>query len=402
MIVQKSIFKNLLRLRWIAITFQSLALVPGIYFNFISMEFVIPYLVVNLALICLNLTYKTTLKPRDNTQDRDLFIQLFVDLIAFSTLLAFSGGDRNPFSALYFIHAALAGILLEKKYAQFYFIGLIPLLSINQYISYLGHGYFYTLFISQWLILCITWVMSRWIRTTLIDQANALSKYQRREYRKDRMNSLGAMAAGLLHELATPLNTIGLTIDHIELKNNNDELKDDLLAINSSLEICESIIHKLHNTYNNLEKTNFRSISPKIMIEQMLPDWRKRFNKIEFTLTAADETDLSISEINLYQALNNFINNSADENATQIDIIINKKEINSESFVSIFLNDNGPGFPQNVLKNFGEPFITNKNNGTGLGLYSSLLIIENMGGNLDITNANGAQIEIQIPYEEES
>jgi nitrogen fixation/metabolism regulation signal transduction histidine kinase len=61
--------------------------------------------------------------------------------------------------------------------------------------------------------------------------------------------------------------------------------------------------------------------------------------------------------------------------------------------------DNGPGFPDMVLEQPFEPYISNKGRGSGLGLAICRKIISEHNGNISIANrpGDGAQIVIDIP-----
>lgn len=58
-------------------------------------------------------------------------------------------------------------------------------------------------------------------------------------------------------------------------------------------------------------------------------------------------------------------------------------------FLEVRFRDNGPGIPQNVLKNLFIPFYTTKEKGTGLGLPISQRIIENHGGTIEVRSRMG-------------
>jgi len=74
--------------------------------------------------------------------------------------------------------------------------------------------------------------------------------------------------------------------------------------------------------------------------------------------------------------------------------------------VEIFIEDNGPGIPQNERKNIFEPFFSTKEKGTGLGLAVSFGIITAHGGSLELLDTlrhgegNGACFRITLPIVE--
>jgi len=61
--------------------------------------------------------------------------------------------------------------------------------------------------------------------------------------------------------------------------------------------------------------------------------------------------------------------------------------------------DQGPGFSQEAIENFGTPFFSTRENGTGLGLATSLRIVEDQGGTLDVDleYRSGACVILALP-----
>jgi len=71
----------------------------------------------------------------------------------------------------------------------------------------------------------------------------------------------------------------------------------------------------------------------------------------------------------------------------------------SNGWVEISVSDNGPGFPDDVMKNCFEPFVTTKPEGLGMGLPISRSIVEGHGGELvaDANAEGGANLRILLP-----
>ena len=64
----------------------------------------------------------------------------------------------------------------------------------------------------------------------------------------------------------------------------------------------------------------------------------------------------------------------------------------------IAVSDQGSGIPPEVLENIGKPFLTTKDNGTGLGLAVSYNIVHRHGGTINIeTGTKGTTFLIKLP-----
>lgn len=72
---------------------------------------------------------------------------------------------------------------------------------------------------------------------------------------------------------------------------------------------------------------------------------------------------------------------------------------NEPSSAVIVITDEGEGIPEVMLPKLGEPFFTNKETGTGLGLMISQRIIQAHKGSLEIKSefGRGTEITIKIP-----
>lgn len=66
--------------------------------------------------------------------------------------------------------------------------------------------------------------------------------------------------------------------------------------------------------------------------------------------------------------------------------------------LTVTLDDNGGGIPSDILPKVFDPYFTTKNTGTGIGLYMSKTIMQNMGGDIGIGNGpEGARVQISLP-----
>jgi len=91
----------------------------------------------------------------------------------------------------------------------------------------------------------------------------------------------------------------------------------------------------------------------------------------------------------LIQVFINILNNAKDELTTKTNqkklISISIKQVRRNQLISF--QDNGGGIPKETLPNiFKSHFTTKEDHGTGIGLYMSKMIIENMNGTIDATN----------------
>ena len=106
--------------------------------------------------------------------------------------------------------------------------------------------------------------------------------------------------------------------------------------------------------------------------------------------------------IGLRQILNNLILNARDALTgipnPQTRIQTRSTAIKERQYVVLEFSDNGPGFPETLLEEIFDPYVTTKDKGTGLGLAINRRLVKELGGEIRAENRieGGAAIIIQL------
>lgn len=71
-----------------------------------------------------------------------------------------------------------------------------------------------------------------------------------------------------------------------------------------------------------------------------------------------------------------------------------------EDEVEIRIEDYGPGFSSDVMSRLGEPFVSEKASGAGLGLYTAFALTHSLSGRFSVRNqeCGGGQVTICLPF----
>ena len=104
----------------------------------------------------------------------------------------------------------------------------------------------------------------------------------------------------------------------------------------------------------------------------------------------------SLDAIRMRQVLENLLRNALQ--ASKHGVV--KARVFVESNVLVYIvDDDGPGFPDDVLENVFEPFFTTKSRGVGLGLAVARRIVFMHGGTISARNKieGGAELKVSIP-----
>ncbi len=100
----------------------------------------------------------------------------------------------------------------------------------------------------------------------------------------------------------------------------------------------------------------------------------------------------------LRQVIHNLLVNAQDALAGRTDArilvrteLVEIEEANTKArAVRLNVEDNGPGFPANILRRAFEPYVTSKSSGTGLGLAMVKKIVDEHGARIEVINRSGA------------
>ncbi|WP_054944087.1 ATP-binding protein [Paenibacillus ihuae] len=215
--------------------------------------------------------------------------------------------------------------------------------------------------------------------------------------RSEKLTTVGQLAAGVAHEIRNPLTTLrgflqlqkekGLLIPlHIDL------MLSELERIN--MIVSEFLILAKPQAVHFQEK-DVRYILNDVI--SLLGSQAHLFG-IEFESQFSEQPAMVHCEENqLKQVFINIVKNAIEAMPEGGTITVEQQT--DENSVIIVLSDEGEGIPEDMLPKLGEPFFTNKETGTGLGLMVSQRIIQAHKGSMEIRSdyGSGAEITIILP-----
>jgi len=229
---------------------------------------------------------------------------------------------------------------------------------------------------------------------------------------QSKMAVMGEMIGAIAHQWRQPLNSLGMTVQDVEMAYKFGELDEKYLA-NYKSEAMR-IIQTMSSTIDDFK--NFFSANKKqedFYIEDAINDVLKmlsaqfKINNVEilFTINEANKHMYTCYKNELKQVLLNILANAKDalfekkpeQPYIKIDIA------HAVDALTISVEDSAGGIPHEIVDKIFEPYFTTKaaDKGTGIGLYMSKEIIENsLNGKIYIENASkGARFTIKLPIE---
>ena len=215
----------------------------------------------------------------------------------------------------------------------------------------------------------------------------------------------GEMIANITHQFRQPLNNISYIL--INLKKRFESEKLDKIFFDKKVNQANEQVSFLSKTIDDFkefylqekEKDNFfvkDSIQNALTI--LNPDLQK--DNINLNLKFETFEDIKIFGVKneLSQVILSLVSNSIDALKNRHNPKISINVVSSSAEVIIEILDNAGGIKVKNLKKIFEPYFSTKEEGTGIGLYLSTIIIEeSFGGKLQVQNIkDGAKFSIFI------
>jgi two-component system sensor histidine kinase RegB len=381
------------RLRWIALCAQGLSIFPALRFQLLEPARVPVFLGVVAALALLNaLTWARLLRESDVSQP-ELGAQLFADIAALSALLGLSGGAWNPLVPLLFFHAGLGALLLEGRVSLGFFWSLVACLAFVQAFGHVPPGLMETrvspavLFPAQFLVAGVFWLFTTWLSHTLAALQAHVHARRQEQGRIDRLRAVGALAAGLSHEFATPLNTAMLKLERLARK--LDLASDPALQeATESLARCEDVLRQMAGSQLRPDALRLEVEDVGDLVERVCAGLRAEDPAVPLRFHRERGPALVlVPAVAFTQAVLNLVDNALEESNADAPVEVSVQA--TPERVTVEVRDRGPGWPELVRTHLGEPFVTTRPGGVGLGLYFAYTLAETIGGTLELDSGAG-------------
>jgi len=406
--LKKSIYINL---RWIAIIGQ-LITVNLIYFIF---NLTFDLILGNLTILIGTLSNLYLIHINKNTQliDKTAFLFLLIDISQLSCLIYLTGGIANPFSIFLIIPTIFSssnlGFRSNLLLAVITILIIILLTFFNQPLPYPVNEHFHVdgyYYYSIPTSLIIALIFLNYFALTFGKESRirkeALNKMEEIMSKEHELLSLGGQAAAAAHSLGTPFSTIKIiSSDLLKQFKDNIEVKKDIDLLLSQIDRCSEILKKL--TLNPTIEDDFidRDLTIVDYVNEIIKSFSETSKKKFITNFDQYSNSLKITKsIEIVYGLRNFIGNANKFSKSKIFISIKS----DNDITEIIIEDDGEGYPNDVLKKIGEPYVKSykssirSKTGLGLGIFIGKTLLEKNYANILCRNSltrSGAEVNIK-------
>lgn len=397
--------RTIVTLRWVAIVGQLVALaVTGFHFHYSlpwlsALAAVAAAVLLNLGLLALYPRHARIVGP-------EALVHLGFDLVQLGVLLFLTGGLANPFCVLLVVPVTIAATLLSAR-ATIALIATAAVILLGLWLwalplPWAAHPIFlpplYRFGILVGLVLAMVFLAAYVWQVSAEGRRRqmALIATQAALDRESRMSALGSLAAAAAHELGGPLGTLALVAKDLEAG-----LKDHPVHGSDIRLLGEEVSRARAILIGIAQRAEAEDPFPRVTLPVLLHEVA-RAHEAQAGLALDVEVPDALAEARvartpeLLHGLANLVDNAARHAASRVQLAADY----TGQTLGITVADDGPGFPEHLLPNLGEPFLgpsRSGRGGTGLGLFIATTLLERTGGRVDFANCakGGARVVVR-------
>ena len=313
---------------------------------------------------------------------------------------------RQPFSLIFFPFIPISYFIYKKglkeaKYFVFAWSAFVLSIMVTDVFRILEIDTFNKFQITAlgnfMLALILSFALSQKTKNLIIKQ----KEQEQMLIQQSKLASLGEMLTNISHQWRQPLNRIASYIMNmqIHLMDNSKEENFLLKKLDESqiqLEYMSQTIYDFTNFYTSDKSKQKFNIKDVITNVSNIINTTLKSSNINLIINIKEDYELNSYPKELAQVLLNILQNAKEalvlnkiQNPT-INVILDKNILSIE--------DNAKGIKEEIINKIYEPYFTNKNKGTGIGLYMSKMILNNnLNAEISVKNVNhGAMFIIKF------
>jgi two-component system, NtrC family, sensor kinase len=241
-------------------------------------------------------------------------------------------------------------------------------------------------------------------RLIIFDDITDRSELESRLVQADKLSSIGLLAAGVAHEVNTPLAVISTYAQMLAKQVSGDDQKSKLLEkIAKQTFRASEIVNSLLN-FSRTSSTEFVDVDVNKVIRETLSLIDHQLQKTGVTAQTSLASPIPTLKGNagkLQQVFLNLFLNARD--AMPAGGVIGIRTSSSGGLVRIEVADSGTGIATEHLARIFDPFFTTKapKKGTGLGLSVTYGIVREHGGTIEVESqvGQGTRFVIELPLQ---
>jgi len=400
----------LIQLRWLAVGGQlaTIGIVSGMMGISLPRA---PLLAAVALLIAINFASVALLRRGRAVTNAELTAVLLFDVAALGWQLHHSGGLANPFASLFLLQVVIGAILLTPSSSWAIVVAALaaiavlavdptPLVLPPAYAAdpmglYLKGSLVCFVLIAVLLVAFVTRI-SRNLR----DRDAALAASRQRAAEEDHIVRMGLLASGAAHELGTPLSTLSVLIGDWKAAPaiaRDADLQEDLSEMDAAVRRCKTIVSGILMSAGEARGEAPQLTTMRHFLTALVEESRagRMPGTVEFNDLFGPDVAI-VSDAALRQVIGNVLDNASEVSPDWMAVTATR----DGEMAVIEISDRGPGFSDEMIERFGQPYSSTKGRpGGGLGLFLLVNVLRKLGGSASVANrdSGGAVVRIVLP-----
>ncbi|MDU8928807.1 ATP-binding protein [Alisedimentitalea sp. MJ-SS2] len=235
------------------------------------------------------------------------------------------------------------------------------------------------------------------------EQQASLSRMEAQLSHAARVNAMGEMASGMAHELTQPLTAILAQAQagkRLLARGDGNAVASALEDTVTQARRASTILDRLRN-WSRPQRAEAAPIDLRDAIANvralLLAEARRRNVALEVAPTS-HPINVTADQVEIEQVIHNVLRNALEALDGSPDARVRVALNRAGDMATLEISDNGPGVTADMVPKLFMPFMTTREDGTGLGLALSQRLIERAGGTISYAPGDpGAIFRIDLP-----
>ncbi|MFL0803653.1 MAG: hypothetical protein K6L81_08030 [Agarilytica sp.] len=330
----------------------------------------------------------------------EIFVLLVSDVVVLSLLIEQSGGSANPFTSSLLVPLALSAALLQKAYSL-----VIALIAVVIYANWtfggeghhMDHSKFslhlYGMWINFLISAAILFVFITYAMDSVRRRESQLRSAREKILHDEQIVAVATLTATTAHALGSPLSTMAILVDEWAREGKLDAEKR---VFKEQLDICKQYLAGVGSASSGVKVSQQTLLSVAEFYEALRDHFQllRPASSVVFTIDESIGSQNILQNRSLLLALVNLIENALQSGGDAVKVNFRA----GEAHLYIDIIDNGEGMSPGVKNSLGQPFISSKKGGWGLGVYLSNSTIEQFGGKISVHDGveHGTEMLVEI------
>ena len=242
------------------------------------------------------------------------------------------------------------------------------------------------------------------LKYEVADMRTSLTLSQRRLIDAEKLASIGKLAAGVAHEIRSPLTSLKLRLYSLQKAFQSHQRHKDFELVSEEITRLDNIVTNFLE-FSRPRPLNLHKCRLDELLDKTLELMHYKLEAANITVQMQIEPDLPsvmADSQQLQQVFVNLLNNSIDVLAGGGVVHISAQQNNElpgECRTKVLISDNGPGISDDIQDRIFEPFFGTKKDSTGLGLWIAKRIMVQHKGSIGLkeSTSSGTIFALWIP-----